>query len=72
MPILLIATFRPDFTASWADQPHVTMVTLNRLNKFDSEALVRGLAAKTSALPSDLIGEIVELRRTACRYSSRR
>jgi class 3 adenylate cyclase/predicted ATPase len=60
MPILLIATFRPDFTASWADQPHVTMVTLNRLNKFDSEALVRGLAAKTAALPSDLIGEIVE------------
>ncbi|WP_298253713.1 adenylate/guanylate cyclase domain-containing protein [Bradyrhizobium sp.] len=60
MPVLLIATFRPDFSASWVDQPHVTMVTLNRLNKFDSEALVRGLAAKTTALPSDLIGEIVE------------
>ena len=60
LPILLIATCRPDYAASWADQPHVTMVTLNRLNKFDSEALVRGLMAKTTALPSDLIGEIVE------------
>jgi class 3 adenylate cyclase/predicted ATPase len=60
MPVLLMATFRPDFTASWADQPHVTMITLNRLNKFESEALVRGLTAKTTALPNDLIGEIVE------------
>jgi class 3 adenylate cyclase/predicted ATPase len=60
MPVLLIATCRPDHAASWADQPHVTMVTLNRLNKFDSEALVRGLMAKTTALPSDLIDEIVE------------
>lgn len=60
MPVLLIATLRPDFIPPWADQPHVTMITLNRLNRFDSEALVRQLAAKTSALPSDLIGEIVE------------
>ena len=26
MPILLVASFRPDFTASWADQPHVTLM----------------------------------------------
>jgi class 3 adenylate cyclase/predicted ATPase len=60
LPVLLIATFRPDFTAPWADQPHVTMLTLNRLSPGDSEALVRQLAAKTQSLPSDLIGEIVE------------
>jgi class 3 adenylate cyclase/predicted ATPase len=60
MPVLLLATFRPDFVAPWADQPHVTMLTLNRLNRFDSEALVRQLAAKTKSLPSDLIEEIVE------------
>jgi class 3 adenylate cyclase/predicted ATPase len=60
MPVLLIATFRSDFAAPWADQPHVTMVTLNRLNRFDSEALVRELVAKMTALPIDLIGEIVE------------
>lgn len=60
MPVMLIATFRPDFVAPWADQPHVTMLTLNRLSRFDSEALVRQLAAKAKSLPSELIGEIVE------------
>jgi class 3 adenylate cyclase/predicted ATPase len=60
MPVMLIATFRPDFVAPWADQPHVTMLTLNRLNRFDSEALVRQLAAKVKSLPIELIEEIVE------------
>jgi class 3 adenylate cyclase/predicted ATPase len=60
LPVLLIATFRPDFTAPWADEPNVTMVTLNRLSRGDSEALVRQLAAGTVSLPSDLIEEIVE------------
>ena len=27
LPVLLIATFRPDFMAPWADQPYVTMLT---------------------------------------------
>lgn len=60
MPVMLIATFRPDYVAPWADQPHVTLLMLNRLNRFDSEALVRQLAAKTKSLPNELIGEIVE------------
>ena len=60
LPVLLIATFRPGFMAPWADQPHVTMLNLNRLSRGDSEALVRQLAAKTVSLPSDLVGEIVE------------
>ena len=50
MPVMLIATFRPDFAAPWADQPHVTMLTLNRLNRSNSEALVRQLAAKVRCL----------------------
>jgi class 3 adenylate cyclase/predicted ATPase len=60
LPVLLIATFRPDFMAPWADLPHVTVVTLNRLTRGASEALVRKLAAKNVSLPSDLIREIVE------------
>ena len=60
LPVLLIATFRPEFIAPWADQPNVTMLTLNRLSRGDSEALVRQLVAKTVSLPRDLIGEIVE------------
>src|SRR6202048_5119265 len=60
LPVLLIATFRPEFLAPWADQPYVTMLTLNRLSRRESEALVLQLAAKTVPLPSDLIEEIVE------------
>ena len=60
LPVLLIATFRPEFTAPWADQPYVTVLSLNRLSRANSEALVRQLAAKTVSLPSDLVGEIVE------------
>jgi class 3 adenylate cyclase/predicted ATPase len=60
LPVLLIATSRPEFTAPWADQPHVTVLSLSRLSRANSEALVRQLAAKTVSLPSDLVGEIVE------------
>jgi class 3 adenylate cyclase/predicted ATPase len=60
LPVLLVATFRPEFTVPWAGEPHVTVVNLNRLSRADSETLVRQLAANTASLPSDLIGEIVE------------
>jgi class 3 adenylate cyclase/predicted ATPase len=60
LPVLLIATFRPDFAAPWADQPHVTLMTLNRLTRSDSNALVQQLAAKTALFSADLIAEIVE------------
>ena len=60
LPVLLIATFRPEFVAPWTDQPHVTMLLLSRLSRHESEAFVRQLAPKMASLPSDLIGEIVE------------
>jgi class 3 adenylate cyclase/predicted ATPase len=60
LPVLVIATFRPDFAAPWTELPHVTTLTLNRLTRGDSEALVRRLSAKSVSLPNDLIGEIVE------------
>ena len=60
LPVLLVATFRPEFTVPWAGEPHITVLNLNRLSRADSETLVRQLAANTASLPSDLIGEIVE------------
>jgi class 3 adenylate cyclase/tetratricopeptide (TPR) repeat protein len=60
LPVLLIATFRPEFVAPWTNQPHVTMLTLNRLSRHESESLVRQLAPNKASLSSDLIGEIVE------------
>jgi predicted ATPase len=35
LPVLLIVTFRPEFQPSWTDQPQVTMLTLNRLDRRD-------------------------------------
>jgi len=31
LPVLLIATFRPEFQQGWASQPHVVLLALNRL-----------------------------------------
>lgn len=60
LSVLLVATFRPDFIAPWVDQPHVTLLNLNRLTRTDSEALVRQLAANATSFSSELIAEIVE------------
>src|SRR5262249_14551418 len=53
LPVLLIATFRPEFTAPWTGQSYVTAVTLGRLNRHESAALVRRLTR--SGLPDELI-----------------
>ena len=31
VPLLVIMTFRPEFSPPWVGRPHVTMLTLNRL-----------------------------------------
>ena len=33
LPVLLVATFRPEFQPPWAGQPHVTVMALNRLGR---------------------------------------
>jgi predicted ATPase len=59
LPVLLVITFRPEFQHSWAGQPNITLLVLNRLGERDVAALVRGLAGNT-ALASDIIEEIAE------------
>jgi class 3 adenylate cyclase len=59
LPVLLIASFRPDFQPSWTGLPHVTMLALNRLGRRDGATLVERIAG-TAALPADLIAEVVE------------
>ena len=59
LPVFLVITFRPEFQSSWRDQPHVTMLTLNRLGERDGAALVQKLAGNT-ALAGEIIEEIVE------------
>jgi predicted ATPase len=40
LPVLLLITFRPDFTPPWAGQPHVNALALTRLGRRDGAAMV--------------------------------
>jgi predicted ATPase/class 3 adenylate cyclase len=59
LPVLLIVTFRPEFTAPWVGQSHVTSQTLNRLGVRDAADIVARLAGN-KVLPADVLAEIVE------------
>jgi class 3 adenylate cyclase/predicted ATPase len=60
MRVLLIATFRPEFQAPWADRPHVTTVSLRRLGRDESDRLVRGLIDDTANLSGGVMDDIID------------
>jgi class 3 adenylate cyclase len=60
LPVLLIATFRPEFQPPWIGQPHVSVLALSRLGRRDGAALVRELIASAQVLPAEIVAEIVE------------
>jgi class 3 adenylate cyclase/predicted ATPase len=60
LPVLLVATYRPEFQAPWAGQSQVTVIALNRLDRSEGAALVRQLAGNFGTLPPDVVDEIVE------------
>jgi class 3 adenylate cyclase/predicted ATPase len=57
--MLLLVTARPDFSASWARLPHVTVLTLNHLGRTEATRLVAQIARGQSLAPA-LIDGIVE------------
>jgi class 3 adenylate cyclase/predicted ATPase len=59
LPVLLIVTFRPEFTAPWAGQSHATSITLNRLGEREAAAIIARLVGNKE-LPADVMAEIVE------------
>jgi predicted ATPase len=59
MPVLLVATFRPEFEPPWAGQAHVSSMALSRLGRRDGAALVRQLAGN-AALAPEIVDEILE------------
>jgi predicted ATPase len=59
LPVLLIVTFRPEFTAPWLGQSHVTNRTLNRLGEREAAAIIAQLVGNKE-LPADVLAEIVE------------
>jgi hypothetical protein len=58
-PVLLLVMFRPEFQPPWIGQPHVTMLTLARLDRRDTAAMVANVAGD-AALPADIVAEIAE------------
>src|SRR5216683_3979078 len=60
LPVLLVATFRPEFQPPWAGQPFATVIALNRLGRVDGAVMVQGLAGNAALLPPDVVAEIVE------------
>jgi predicted ATPase len=60
LPVLMVATYRPEFQPPWAGQSQVTVIALNRLGRSEGAALVHQLAGNFGTLPPDIVDEIVE------------
>ncbi len=58
LPVLVLVTFRPEFRPPWIGFAHVTLLTLNRLNRRQVAALVERVA-RGKALPPEVLGQIV-------------
>jgi class 3 adenylate cyclase/tetratricopeptide (TPR) repeat protein len=56
--ILLVATARPEFTPPWPGYPHVSTLSLNRIGRSETEALIADIA-KGKVLPSLVRNQIV-------------
>ncbi|ATU94655.1 AAA family ATPase [Phyllobacterium zundukense] len=58
LPVLLIATFRPELPPPWIGFPHVTLITLNRLAEAQARSLVERVAGG-KALPAEVLDQIL-------------
>jgi hypothetical protein len=59
LPVLLIATFRPEFDPPWIGQPHVTALTINRLTQREIGAMIDRVVGN-KVLPASIRQDIVE------------
>ena len=57
--VLMILTFRPEFTPPWIGRPHVTMLTLNRLPRRQGAEMIAYVTAGR-ALPKEISEQIVD------------
>ncbi|MEK1886192.1 MAG: AAA family ATPase [Phyllobacterium sp.] len=58
LPVLLIATFRPELPPPWIAMPHVTLLSLNRLTHEQAGSLVERVAGG-KALPHEVLDQIL-------------
>jgi predicted ATPase len=60
LPVLLVATYRPEFQPPWVGGSQVSVIALNRLGRNEGATLVHRLAGNLGVLPPALVDEIVE------------
>jgi predicted ATPase len=58
LPVLMIVTFRPDFTPPWPRAPHVRTLALTRLGLDEGSAIVDRVVGE-KALPAEVSAQIV-------------
>ena len=58
LPVLMLLTFRPEFRPTWTGQGYVTPLTLKRISKRESRALLDAVAGARS-IPEELANEVV-------------
>jgi class 3 adenylate cyclase len=57
--VLVVLTFRPEFSPPWIGSPHVTMLTLNRLPPRQRAAIITHVTGG-KALPKEIADQIVD------------
>jgi predicted ATPase len=57
LPVLVVLTYRPEFTPPWSGQAHVTALPLNRLGRQGAAMVARATGGK--ALPAEVLDQIV-------------
>jgi tetratricopeptide (TPR) repeat protein len=58
LPVLLVLTYRPEFTPPWLDRTHVTSLPLSRLGRPQAATMVARLTGD-KALPAEVVEQIV-------------
>jgi class 3 adenylate cyclase/predicted ATPase len=58
LPVLLVATFRPEIPPPWTGFPHVTLLMLNRLPQAQVVVLVDRIT-EGKTLPAEVLGQIL-------------
>ena len=56
--VLLVATYRPEYSARWIGQPHVTAINLSRLSRRVGEQMVRQVTGE-KRLPGEVLEQIL-------------
>jgi class 3 adenylate cyclase/tetratricopeptide (TPR) repeat protein len=59
LPILLLATSRPEFSPPWAGHSHISTIPLSRLSPHDVRLLVENVT-RGKTLPPEVLNQIVE------------